>query len=112
MELVSDREHGADVRAFASQRDQPPTVRRDNVTYKIVVTYGVLDLMTLQSSFYKQTYRVIAWVPLLWALHWVRWLIDLRYCFGADAVDIKQMEVLYGYGYTGTKSAISSATTV
>lgn len=64
--------------------------------------------MTLQASFYKQTYSIIDRVPLLWALNWVGWLINLRYCFGTDAVDIKEMEVLYGHGYSSGQSTVTS----
>lgn len=70
--------------------------------YNIVVTYGVMDLVTLQSSFYTQTYSFSAKFPLLLLLCWVSLLIDLRYWLGSDFVDIKNMEVYVdGHGYTG-----------
>ena len=64
-----------------------------NVQYKIIVTYGVLDLDALRPSFFKQSYLIGSFVPLLWSLRWVQFFIELRYWLGHEFVDIKSIYV-------------------
>ena len=87
---MSDREHGADVRALENQRKKPPTVRRVNVLYKLSVKYQVCNLKTLTSRFYLRDFVLPAF-NLLWLIAGINLYIDLTH----PAPEVAQIKDLF-----------------